>query len=288
MNHHWKLPEKKPTTKKAGIEFLCGHPRYDTMNWCNQSTSFARSIKIPYIDFPDKQAEETAFDMLSVDCSWDAYGIWDGLRDWQLSQGHLWQWGTNGRSGGYVVMYHGSVEPSGYKSRCTSCGQLNFAKIMAPPAPDDLEARMRSYVIKHNTWRPEVYLDQATVKQIALPPARKLAIVAEVRQEWGTESPSVTFHNKCGRCGENARVNFEQTHMKIGCYPGKDVYQSEVANGFEDYDKADVLQVVDLVWEFDQAVDDAIAAFVGFCDEHRVEDEEIMVAKTIRVPVEIE
>ena len=38
---------------------------------------------------------------------------------------YRWQVGMNGRSGGYLVLYQGEITPSGYKSFCTSCGQLN-------------------------------------------------------------------------------------------------------------------------------------------------------------------
>ena len=35
----------------------------------------------------------------------------------------------NGRSGGYLVLYQGEIKPSGYKSFCTACGQLNYRSI---------------------------------------------------------------------------------------------------------------------------------------------------------------
>ncbi len=62
------------------------------------------------------------------------------ITDWQeklsdllgdFGRSHDWQWqaGTNGRSGGYVVLYKGGIQPSGYKSYCTHCGQLNYKEV---------------------------------------------------------------------------------------------------------------------------------------------------------------
>ena len=42
---------------------------------------------------------------------------------------YRWQVGMNGRSGGYLVLYQGEIKPSGYKSFCTACGQLNYRSI---------------------------------------------------------------------------------------------------------------------------------------------------------------
>jgi hypothetical protein len=41
----------------------------------------------------------------------------------------MWQAGFNGRSGGYLVLYQGERKPSGYKSYCPQCGQLNWTSI---------------------------------------------------------------------------------------------------------------------------------------------------------------
>ena len=35
----------------------------------------------------------------------------------------------NARSGGYLVLYQGSLEPSGYKSCCPRCGQHNYKSV---------------------------------------------------------------------------------------------------------------------------------------------------------------
>jgi len=37
--------------------------------------------------------------------------------------------GSNGRSGGYLVLYQGEYYDPGYKSRCRACGQLNYQHV---------------------------------------------------------------------------------------------------------------------------------------------------------------
>lgn len=89
-------------SKKAMINFLVNHFRYDTMNSWNRSTAYANNMKITHLDLPS-ETKDKLWDMLDVDCyelrwSWDEL-IEDFLRETGYSAG----W--NGRSGGYLVMY---------------------------------------------------------------------------------------------------------------------------------------------------------------------------------------
>lgn len=235
---NWTTPKRKPRTKKDMIEYLCGHPRYHTMNSWNHSYSFSRCIKLFHITFPDGGIEDTAYSMLGVHDFMEESGFQYPLDEWQMSHRHLWQWGTNGRSGGYIVMYQGFVKPGQHQSYCTNCGQWNFTKV-APDAPP-MEVEKASAV-----------------------------------------------GNQCGRCGEAARVNYDTPPPEIGCWPGRGVYEDEVASRFEDHDKDSVAEVMELVWGFDEAVDDAIAAFIDYCKTHQVEAQEILVLKTIQMAVEV-
>lgn len=40
------------------------------------------------------------------------------IEDFNEEHNFQWQTGTNGRSGGYLVLYQGGTKPSGYKSFC--------------------------------------------------------------------------------------------------------------------------------------------------------------------------
>jgi hypothetical protein len=113
-------------SKQAMIDFLTNHFRYDTLNSWNNSTSYANNIKIYNLGL-EKETENKLYDLLNVEEFWDEINYI--LDDFSRKNNHLWQIGVNGRSGGYLVLYQGKVEPSGYKSYCTSCYQKNYTSI---------------------------------------------------------------------------------------------------------------------------------------------------------------
>lgn len=63
------------------------------------------------------------FDMIQTQEFFDAMD--ECKREFAAKHNYLWQAGMNGRSGGYLVLYQGEKQPSGYKSYCTGCGQKN-------------------------------------------------------------------------------------------------------------------------------------------------------------------
>lgn len=105
-------------SRKDMVFFLSNHFRYHTMNSWNRSTSYANNMKIYNLGLPD-----VAYDLLQIEESFDEIRFL--IEDWEREQNYNWQVGFNGRSGGYLVLYQGGLEPSGYKSYCTSCGQFN-------------------------------------------------------------------------------------------------------------------------------------------------------------------
>ncbi len=111
-------------SRKAMTAFLKNHFRYHTMQSWNQSTSYANNIKLHHIDQPSDINEEAWWQMLDMHLWHDTF---NGLLD-DFGRNHDWRWqaGINGRSGGYVVLYHGGSKPSGYQSHCTHCGQKNY------------------------------------------------------------------------------------------------------------------------------------------------------------------
>lgn len=118
---------KKPRTRKAMIEYLKGHFRYDTMNSWNCVTSYAVNIKLHKLTFPDKETEDRAWDLLDVGKAF--FGFRRVLREFDQRHNYDYQIGTNGRSGGYLVLYRGGKRATGHKSQCMICGQLNFKTV---------------------------------------------------------------------------------------------------------------------------------------------------------------
>ena len=102
------IPTNKPTSRKAMIAYLAGHPRCHTMNSWNCSTSYAHKIKIHCLGL-DKDTLDTCFDMLDVSEAFEEFT--DILRDFERRHDWRWQITQNGRSGGYIVLIHGGKSP---------------------------------------------------------------------------------------------------------------------------------------------------------------------------------
>jgi len=113
--------------RRTMVKFLKNHLRYHTMNSWNRSTSYANNIKLHQIDKPDDIDSDAWYEMLGI-TQWQQK-LSDLLDTFNKKYEYQWQAGINGRSGGYVVLYKGGIKPSGYRSYCTHCGQLNYQKV---------------------------------------------------------------------------------------------------------------------------------------------------------------
>jgi len=102
------------------IEFLTEHFRYPTMNYWNQSTSYANCIKLMRLPLSCTQRDK-AFDLLQVDYLWEDH-LSPILNDWEQEYKHAWTIGTNGRSGGYLVLYRGETREDGTKRTVSVSG----------------------------------------------------------------------------------------------------------------------------------------------------------------------
>ena len=113
-------------SRQEMTQYLTTHFRYPTLNSWNRSTSYACNLKITHLGLSPEVVDKL-FDMIQTQEFFDAM---DECK-WEFAAKHnyLWQAGMNGRSGGYLVLYQGEIKPSGYKSFCTACGQLNYRSI---------------------------------------------------------------------------------------------------------------------------------------------------------------
>lgn len=119
----------RPVDKRSRqemVSYLSGHFRYDTMNSWNRSTSYACNLKIHSLRL-DAGTVDKLYALSQVP---EFYDRFSGLiHDFDLENNYEWQAGWNGRSGGYLVLYQGKREPSGYRSYCTCCGQKNYTSV---------------------------------------------------------------------------------------------------------------------------------------------------------------
>jgi ribosomal protein S27AE len=205
---------KKPKTRQDMIEYLTDHFRYHTMNSWNQSTSYARNVKLRKIKFPNRETENRAYDLLDVESAF--HDVNEILREFAERHDYKWQIFFNGRSNGYLVLVQGGRKPDEHKRRCVECGQLNFK----------------------------------------------------------------ADASKCGRCGSDEMVDYHGFQTFV--YPGRSV---DMGEDFLEWETESIAERVDLVWDFDKTVDKAIAAFVDYAKNYRVEEREISVPKKIKVAV---
>ena len=95
---------------------------YNTMNSWNNATAPAYNLKI--YNVIDKNLQDKVFELMDCENFYDEIN-WL-IQDFAEENGHEWQAGFNGRSGGYLVLYKGGRKKSDHKSYCTNCGQRNF------------------------------------------------------------------------------------------------------------------------------------------------------------------
>jgi hypothetical protein len=84
----------------------------------------------------------------------------------------------------------------------------------------------------------------------------------------------------CGRCHAEARINFEEPHMQIFTYPGKNVDMDET---FSDWSLSQLQERVELVQSFDRLCNDIVETYLHLCTHYRITEEEILVPKTVKI-----
>lgn len=103
--------------------FLEHHFRYPTMNSWNQSVSYACNVKIYKLGLTS-ETENKLYELMETQEFFVSRR--ELLDEFGAKHEYRWQAAMNGRNGGYLVLYQGERKPSGYKSYCTCCGQLNY------------------------------------------------------------------------------------------------------------------------------------------------------------------
>ncbi|ANA41822.1 hypothetical protein A2G06_16935 (plasmid) [Geobacter anodireducens] len=276
---------RKPRTRKEMIAFLGNHFRYDTKNSWNRSSSFARNIKIHRINFPDCATRTRAYDLLDVADAFDEFDQIIG--EFARRHDYSWQITRNGRSGGYLVLCSGGKKDTGYKSYCPSCGQRNFTKV--PPSLDQntIEGFVAKKVLSHNWSNAHSYLREIRyLEGKGEAPTAHLSDdeLLSLVKSFIIDLAGCSASDKCGVCG-SSRVNY--THPVYASYITGSMVGESCLEDYEDWSTDSLKALVDIVWDFDKTVDEAIRAFIGFCAENEAMDETVMVPKKVKVAVPV-
>lgn len=122
MSHFYSQKKIDRRSKESMIQFLNGHFRYNTMNSWNGSTSYAHSIKLHNLGLTSEQLDK-AYGVLRTDI-WDELAV--QIQDFVTQMRGAYTIATNGRSGGYLVLYSSEWKATSYMSYCRSCYQRNY------------------------------------------------------------------------------------------------------------------------------------------------------------------
>ncbi len=114
-------------SREEMISFLENHFRYYTLNSWNGADSYACNLKIDRLGLsPD--IVDKLFDLLNCQEFFDFQR--ELLTGFNEAHQYRWQVGMNGRSGGYLVLYEGQLQTTGYLSYCIACGQRNYKSVL--------------------------------------------------------------------------------------------------------------------------------------------------------------
>ncbi|ABO59907.1 cysteine protease (plasmid) [Burkholderia vietnamiensis] len=273
MSYFVKAVDRR--SRKAMISFLENHERYNTLNSNNRSTSYAHCIKFHRLGLTSEQVD-AAYKLLGVEDYWDH--IDEPIANFTRAMHGDYTIGTNGRSGGYLVVYHSRYESTEHKSWCPSCGQRNFKRVARPL--EGAEAIIGAEILRSNSaWFDKVYLGQSAIQALTLSDDEKLTLIARLKREL----KDCTLGNRCGRCGaegDRGRVNFAQSPRHLVTYSGRALDQDE---DFTEWSIDQLRRRVELVTAFDQACDEIRSAFIDLLEEYTPVEKTVMVPKKVTV-----
>jgi hypothetical protein len=242
------------------VNFLKGHYRYNTMNSWNRLSSYANNIKIHRLGLTSEQSDK-AYNMLDTDF-WEE--IRDPIDDFTHDQGLHYTICSNGRSGGYLVLYGSHMELTGHQSYCPTCGQRSFKKV--PPAnyqDDNEEVIAREMLRSPSSWLPGVYLGQPAIQALSISDDKKLLLINRLKAELRDCSAS----DACGVCGHPRRnFNVPPSRLMVASRSidqGEDFYA-------EDWSMESLRDRVDLVCAFDAACDAIRSNFIALLENYNV------------------
>lgn len=258
------------------IDFLSSHARYATMNSWNDSFSYANCVKLYKLGLTPTQLEKAYSFLEMPELGDSAQSVID---DFTEEQGGAYTIGFNGRSRGYLVLYHSKLEDTGYRSRCRQCGQMNYRSVYQGPRDGNEGVVAKSLMDSKCSWTAQTYCTQPDVAALGLPDERIVEMVNRLRPMCANS----TLSNECGRChasGDAGRINLTKPVTRLAVLPGKSL-DSDIE--WDEVETEALRARVKLVLAFDNACDAIRESLINLIETHEVVETTVMVPKQVKV-----
>jgi hypothetical protein len=86
-------------------------------------------------------------------------------------------------------------------------------------------------------------------------------------------------NKRCGRCGKDTRRNYDKPLMELSTWPGRGTDEDR---DYEDWDDDSLRSRVDVVWDFDETVENCLNDFRDCAVSNEVVEETVMVPHTVK------
>lgn len=279
MSQFTSVVDKRSRQKM--VDFLSGHFRYDTMRAWNRCGSYAHNVKLHRLGLTSEQYDAASSLIHADDDHWQ-YRVRQIIEQFTERHHGYYTIRQNGRSSGYMVLYQSSYKQSPYKSRCRSCGQLNFALPLNVSEMSETHAELTKYMVaKGKHWVDSVVLEQPEVVAINLPEAEKLTIIRSLRAK---DLKGVSLDNKCGRCGaEGERGRQPYSARELTVWAGRGLDQGVDWEDNDEWSMSALKRRVELIQDFDSTVQTMRDELIYTIENFEVVDEVVMVPQKVTV-----
>lgn len=253
-------------SRDSMVGFLKGHYRYNTLNGWNMRSSYANNVKVHRLGLPEGVLA-SAFDAVQTDF-WGEVAT-HLIDDFTAEMNDGYTIGSNGRSGGYLVLYDSYRERTGHLSFCGQCGQRNFKKV-PPMFADENDQVIASAILRSNNARfPKSYLEEPVIQSLSIADDDKLRRVISLKMKLA----DCSLTDKCGVCG-HPRKDFVVLPTRlvatgISIDQGEDFHPDEWSMGR-------LRDRVDLVCLFDRTCDLIRLNFIDLLERYDVIEETVM------------
>lgn len=260
-------------SRESMIHFLEGHYRYNTMNSWNGTRSYANCVKIHSLGIPANLVNN-AYESVFLDEVNEL--ISDNIDLFTEEHDGNYTIGLNGRSSGYLVLYRSYYEDTGYASRCSCCGQLNYKRVW-DGAKEGPEGALAKLLFSRPGLFHSAYLADPTFIAVDLPLEEKVALLKSLEGRCA----KATWSNKCGKCGAEGEAGRKNLNGPLRRLRVSSQSIDEDVD-FDELSTDNLREKVELISSFDEVCDSIREQFIELLEGTELVEETVLVPKTVR------